>query len=102
MLRDSHTNSTDIPSSAKIIAKIEPSSAPHIESSKIDCTSKRDSIPTSALTELITTIREQAEEIGRLKAYIEQLEKEHRDNQVFSTTNIPKVETPSPPVLQDR
>ncbi len=102
MLRDSHTNSTDIPSSAKIIAKIEPSSAPHIESSKIDCTSKRDSIPTSALTELITTIREQAEEIGRLKAYIEQLEKERRDNQVFSTTNIPKVETPSPPVLQDR
>lgn len=50
----------------------------------------------------VNRISEQSEEIGRLKAYIEQLEKEHRDNQVFPTTNIPKVETPSPPVLQDR
>lgn len=41
-------------------------------------------------------------EIGKLEARIEQLEKERRDNQVFPTTNIPKVETPSPPVLQDR
>ena len=40
-------------------------------------------------------------EIGKLEARIEQLEKERRDNQVFPTTNIPKVETPSPPVLQD-
>lgn len=41
-------------------------------------------------------------EIGKLEARIEQLEKEHRENLVFPTTNIPKVETPSPPVLQDR
>ena len=35
-----------------------------------------ESLPSSALTELISTIREQAEEIGALKARIKQLESE--------------------------
>lgn len=78
-----------------------PPTAP-IEQNNVTQHQEPPSISNSTLTELITTIREQAEEIGRLKAYIEQLEKEHRNNQVFPTTNIPKVETPSPPVLQDR
>lgn len=41
------------------------------ENKKVD-----NSLPSSALSELVTTIREQAEEIGRLKARIEELERE--------------------------
>lgn len=41
------------------------------ESKKID-----NNLPPSALSELVTTIREQAEEIGRLKARIEELGRE--------------------------
>lgn len=44
--------------------------SPKSENKKAD-----NSLPPSALTELVTTIREQAEEIGRLKARIEQLER---------------------------
>ncbi len=36
---------------------------------------KNESLPPSALTELVGTIRDQAEEIGRLKARIEELER---------------------------
>ncbi len=39
---------------------------------------KDDSLPPSALTELVNTIRGQAEEIGRLKARIEELERNAR------------------------
>lgn len=50
--------------------------------SPIEATPKSDSkiadnsLPPSALSELVMTIREQAEEIGRLKARVEELERE--------------------------
>lgn len=44
-------------------------------------------------------IIQQAEEIGKLKARIEQLEKELNESQIFSPANSPIVEAPSPPIL---
>lgn len=53
-----------------------PPTSPIEAAPKTETKKAENSLPTSALSELVTTIREQAEEIGRLKAHIEALERE--------------------------
>lgn len=82
--------------------------SPSIDKSKEQKASSsiiKDDIPEgvwSYMQQKDTEIGRLNKEIGRLEARVEQLEDELKNIRVFSPTTVPGVETPSPPVLQDR